>query len=297
MKRPAYTLLEVILALALTTVVLGLIGMSIRVHLGVADKSRVQVEEAQLARGLLQRIADDLRNAVPYSAASEASASSTSSNTSETNALSSDDATTNTTDTSLLGGVYGDARRLQMDTSRRPRPIRLPAAYEAADASLAIPLSDVKTVVYSLGEPDAAAASEGTAGSPPTASGLYRRELERANYVCAVQQGQTELLGQATDLLAPEVVDLRFTYYDGTTYYDSWNTTEQGKLPVAVKAAIRIRRPRVNVLSGAEDDAAPAVYDILIELPNATVQSSAEASSGSSASEASGSQAGMGGGA
>ncbi len=65
-SRGGYTLLEVILALALTVVVLGLVGVGIHVHLAVAAKSREQVEEAQLARALLQRIADDLRNAVPF---------------------------------------------------------------------------------------------------------------------------------------------------------------------------------------------------------------------------------------
>ena len=62
----AYTLLEVVLALALTTVILGLIGVAVNIHLRVADVSRAEVEEAQLARTLLQRIADNLRNATPY---------------------------------------------------------------------------------------------------------------------------------------------------------------------------------------------------------------------------------------
>ena len=54
------------LAMGLAVVVLVLVGVGINVHLKVAAKSLDQVEEAQLARGLLQRIADDLRNAVPF---------------------------------------------------------------------------------------------------------------------------------------------------------------------------------------------------------------------------------------
>ena len=45
---------------------LGLVALGIHVHPRLAAKSREQVEEAQLARVLLQRIADDLRNAVPF---------------------------------------------------------------------------------------------------------------------------------------------------------------------------------------------------------------------------------------
>ena len=75
-NRSAYTLLEVILALALTIVILGLIGMAMHIHLGVADKSRGQVEEAQLARTLLQHIADDIRNSVPFTPTSSSGTSS-----------------------------------------------------------------------------------------------------------------------------------------------------------------------------------------------------------------------------
>ena len=44
-----FTLLEVILALGLAVVILGLVGLGINVHLAVATKSREQVEEVQLA--------------------------------------------------------------------------------------------------------------------------------------------------------------------------------------------------------------------------------------------------------
>ena len=42
-RRPAFTLLEVILALSLTTVTVGLMCMAIQVNLDVADKSHEQV--------------------------------------------------------------------------------------------------------------------------------------------------------------------------------------------------------------------------------------------------------------
>ena len=51
--RPAYTLLEILLALALTTITISLMGMAIQVNLNVADKSRGAVDEAQLGRNVL----------------------------------------------------------------------------------------------------------------------------------------------------------------------------------------------------------------------------------------------------
>ncbi len=64
-QRRGFTLLEVMLALSLTSLVLVAIAMAIDFHLRMVDVGRSKVEEAQLARTLLNRIADDIRGAVP----------------------------------------------------------------------------------------------------------------------------------------------------------------------------------------------------------------------------------------
>jgi type II secretory pathway pseudopilin PulG len=65
MPRQAFTLLEVILALALATAVLVILASTVAVQLRSHQAGRAAVEEAQLARALLRRMADDLRSAVP----------------------------------------------------------------------------------------------------------------------------------------------------------------------------------------------------------------------------------------
>jgi len=62
--RRGYTLIEVLLSLTLASLVLLAVGMAVDFQLRVVDRSRGDVEEAQLARVLLRRIADDLRCAV-----------------------------------------------------------------------------------------------------------------------------------------------------------------------------------------------------------------------------------------
>jgi hypothetical protein len=63
--RPAgVSLLELILALSLTTVVMGLIAMAIDLNFRMFDTRRSQVEETQLARSLLRHIGDDIRASV-----------------------------------------------------------------------------------------------------------------------------------------------------------------------------------------------------------------------------------------
>lgn len=63
-SRRGYTLIEVLLSLTLASLVLLAVGMAVDFQLRVVDRSRGDVEEAQLARVLLRRIADDLRCAV-----------------------------------------------------------------------------------------------------------------------------------------------------------------------------------------------------------------------------------------
>lgn len=64
--RRGFTLLELLLALALAALVFMAIAMAIDLHLRSIDVGRTETEEAQLARAILRRMADDLRSAVQY---------------------------------------------------------------------------------------------------------------------------------------------------------------------------------------------------------------------------------------
>jgi len=63
-KSPGFTLLEVILALGLSGLVLVAVAMALDIHLRLVDSNRTGVEEARLARVLLDHIAEDLTNVV-----------------------------------------------------------------------------------------------------------------------------------------------------------------------------------------------------------------------------------------
>jgi type II secretory pathway pseudopilin PulG len=60
-RRSAFTLIELILAIALSITLLALIGAAINLYLLQVDASRTRIEETQLARSVLAMIADDLR--------------------------------------------------------------------------------------------------------------------------------------------------------------------------------------------------------------------------------------------
>lgn len=62
--RVAFTLVEVLLSLALTAVVAGIIGGLVQVYLTNQNLGRDRVKQTQLARALLNMIADDIRTVV-----------------------------------------------------------------------------------------------------------------------------------------------------------------------------------------------------------------------------------------
>jgi type II secretory pathway pseudopilin PulG len=65
-RRQGVTLLELILAMSLSILVLMAISLAINLHFRALDVRRTNVEEAQVARQALKRIADDLRSVVVH---------------------------------------------------------------------------------------------------------------------------------------------------------------------------------------------------------------------------------------
>ena len=228
--RRGFTLLELILALGLTVIVLGLVGMAVNTQLRLAAAGRAHVEESQLARALLHRIADDLHNAVPYS-----------------------------TDPPLAPEFTGNNNQLELAVCRTVSVSPGAAVAATQDPTVAVGRAlDVHTVCYYIGEPSdmvptedetAGPASSGAdvagGGLPSTAgAGLIRSEVSRAVAAWASQSGGGDptQLGPAT--VVPEVVNIQFSYYDSTgTENDTWDSQQQQGLPCAVKVSVMMRRP------------------------------------------------------
>lgn len=238
MKRSGFTLLEIILVLALTMVLLGLLGLAVDVHLRVTDASRNAVEQSQLARLLLQRLAGDLRNAIPVTRAP-----------------------------SSIGGLRGNRQELQLDISRLPA-LNAEQAPTSGNPAPIGPPGDVRTVTYAVAKPGDLDPADATGARQPRA-GLVRREYERATFAWAVGQGRADELRRAMKVLSPEVDAIEFTYFDGGTTYEEWDSVQQGKLPTAVKIAIAMRPPRRKANRRSTAESEPIVYDVLVDLPNA----------------------------
>jgi hypothetical protein len=275
-RRRGFTLLEVLLALFLTSLVLIALAMAIDFQLRVVGMSRADLEEAQLARVLLHRIADDLRAAVPYrpidydELTGTASSGSPSAQGSEGSAgdqsmdLGSmglgdlgldglDSELTEDVDVEGLGvmmemgmpgsipGIYGGSDWIQIDMGRSPRPEQFPSLLAAAGDVLAVDrLSDVKTVAYFVVS-DAQGTTAYAADGTPVGSGLVRRELDRTLASFGAEQGLFDTTQSDVTPIAPEVSAIAFRYFDGLEWLDCWDSASFGALPVAVEIIMTLR--------------------------------------------------------
>lgn len=275
MSRTAFTLLEIILALALSVLVLIAIGMAIDVHLNSLEVGRTEVEEARLARALLQRIADDLRSAVVYDpidvdelvpdampipSADELEEEESGVREAETLEPLEPEGTTvenlaESASPSSTPGLYGNQYELQIDVSRLPRLDQFQGTLGGDDGSIPGDLvCDVKTVVYyvagATGDIATAATGQSALGQPAT--GLVRREMARATTLWAAEHG--ELLDVQNNLgpLAPEVAAIEFQYFDGVEWLTEWDSEAMGGPPVAVSiimGVIPMRRAQQQAAS------------------------------------------------
>jgi hypothetical protein len=322
--RSAFTLFELILAIALSATLLALIGTAINLYLVRMDTSRMRVEEAQLARSILATIAADLRaasvyqtqdissvsqlamQAVPFDpsdidqageftqsalqstgttgttggvggSTAVGSGSETGSSGSGGSSGQSSDGSQDTS-TTTVPGLNGLVNEILLDVMRLPRLDELfPASPDQASSAAAaanVPRpSDAKVIRYfvrqgSTIDPSDIAATAISSEANLTVGGLVRQTLDRAVRETAVQGGNSQVLNSGQVLLAPEVTQLQFIYFDGATAIDTWDMQERGTMPTAVEVRIWIAPDAIE----AEESAVPLqprLYRQTVDLPMA----------------------------
>ncbi|MCA9201036.1 MAG: prepilin-type N-terminal cleavage/methylation domain-containing protein [Planctomycetales bacterium] len=346
-SRIGFTLLEVILSLALLAIAMVLVGGAINFYFKQLTVRQTKIEEAQLARALLQQIARDLRGTVAARSADFASiydlqrglddalaavAGTTedeegTDEASETDGVeetdeedvSSADALVDSAAQPIEPGIYGNAFEIQIDVSRIPRYEEYTILSSSGATSTLSNLSDVKTVSYFvLGQGGSMLGSAGNlSGSLGTQSlganyqtGLVRRSMSRAQSRFASQYASFDQMDNSMELIAPEVVSLEFSYFDGFQWMTSWDTQQFGGIPLAVRITLVLqttadvqRQQQSGPLNSVPTVIDPEnIYQLVVHLPagelieteeesttDETSSSSTSSSSTSSGSSATGS--------
>jgi type II secretory pathway pseudopilin PulG len=358
--RPAFTLFELIVAIALSATLLVLIGTAINLYLLRVDASRNEVEQSQLARNVLAMIAADIRatsvyqtqdiSAIAQLAAataavdvdtidksgtfqasalktlstlqtkgtlqaangqSSSSSGTSGSNTSGSNSSgdSSSDSSTSSdqSPTNTVPGLNGSVNELILDVNRLPRsedlfpPGQQPtaASSSSSSSSAASRPTDGETVRYFIRQgntvdpSDIAATSLGGAAQQQ-AGGLVRQTVDQAVRTMAEQGGSSDVLNTGQVLIAPEVVQIEFHYYDATQgqAVDTWSMQDQKTMPSAVEVRIWLAANGAGTSPTNYSSTGPSdgqMYSETIDLPLAAAAGTTASanSSGSNSSDSS----------
>lgn len=302
--RSGYSLLEVLLALALSVVVFAAIAMGIQTHLSGLTRQKVMIERKQIARAVLAMMANDLRSGIQYKAAdysglenlaktqqmmtngmldmmsdptagtadpadgggtsagaagatgspsagaangganagggntggatssgSTSSASSGSTSEEESDVM-------NEEEVSFRPAMLGNESVVMIDISRLPRLDQYNPLI-ASSQTLAQSPSDVKSVAYFFSD-SAGGAQPALEFETAAPGGLYRRDIDRA---VAAYMGEVDLLSNPdnfTQLVASEVAEVRFRYFDGSDWQTTWDSADSGGFPMAIEISLII---------------------------------------------------------
>ena len=255
--RTGFTLLEVLAALALSTVLIAAVYSGLDLCYRYSSAGREEVERAQIARAVLRQMERDLRGVVYHAPAEDSSSSSSSSTTSSTTGSSttgttgtsgsssssstgSSTSTTTTTTTedaavSSGSGLFGNSNTLMLHVSHPTRDL----AFGSLDAVHAQSRgSDLMTVAYFVG-----GSGTGALQNLVKTPGLLRMQGERLAMSLADQQSNLNALAGQSESLATEVLAVQFRYFDGFDWRNDWDSTLFGGVPKAVEITIELPPP------------------------------------------------------
>jgi prepilin-type N-terminal cleavage/methylation domain-containing protein len=257
-RRRAFTLLEVLLAAAIGVLLLAALYVAVDIQFRQTQTGRDIVEQGTLARGLINRIVADIApglgppNPSRYqqsssqgsgggspsggssSAGGGASSSGSPAGSQGTSGSGSSGSSSGSSSNSNTSGNYtftvqGDSSTLTLYISRVPREVLVPPQQAAAATDLPI-TSDLRRITYWL------------SGS----SGLARQELQ----LVTSDDAATTPPDDPQYVIAPEVTGLTFSYWDGSTWQDSWDGTTTGSdgvtpigPPMAIAVTIELLPP------------------------------------------------------
>lgn len=144
----------------------------------------------------------------------------------------------------------GEPNFVSIDISRLPRIDQYhPSIVSEQERSNT--LADVKTVSYFVSQSNgpnqkrSANAFQVPQGQTVVSGGLFRRQVDRsvAKFEGLESFGEPDLY---SELVAQEVVEVSFRYFDGNNWFTEWDSEEMGGFPLAVEMYVLIDPARVG---------------------------------------------------
>jgi hypothetical protein len=256
-----------VLALAIGVLLMTGLYYALDMHLKATTAGRIQIDQAQVARGVCKKLTQDIKDqlatldAYPSTKASSTAASSASSSSS--NMMS---ATTTTTPYPFNLGVQGDQDFLAIYISKVPHAVGQAQVSDPTQSGGATTQSsdcDLRRITYWLN----------TVGD---VKGLARQEMIMVTSDDMTTSNLPPIgIDDMTQIVAPEVVAVSFEYFDGMNWQLSWDGTvpgSDGVTPIGppVAIAITVSVARSDKLDAGPDDPGVRQYRHVVAIPTAS---------------------------
>jgi len=253
-KQSGYSLLELILAMALMVIIMSGIAGAINVYMVQVAKQQARVERELVSRNALTMIANDVRAAVQYKATDFGGINSlfesiTLANGVATGEISEEEvADLEESDeenlvldeeaVSFRPSFVGTRQALTLDISRLPRLDQYNPLLVVRESEEQTTISDIKSVAYFFSSQTGGFDPQVVQRENEVPGGMYRREIDRAvsNFIGESTSQITP--DEFSELVASEVAEIGFRYFDGQNWFDAWDSEEEGGFPTAVQISL-----------------------------------------------------------
>lgn len=246
--RRAFSLIEVIVALALSVVLISAIYGAISLHWRYETLGRERIDRAQVSLAILRKMSEDVGSVMFSVPKIEETEDSTTTTSTETTSSTEETSTeTNTAvDAPVSLGIVGTADSLQLDVSQPQVQDFVTVVDPSAPSTTPVPIqSEMVRVTWALVRPNRSLDPDATGlqsliANPALARDVTDRLQESVpeDTASALSTTSTTTEIPESSILAREVVALQFRYYDGYSWVSEWDSTEKGRLPRAVEVSM-----------------------------------------------------------
>ena len=235
--RTGFTLLELLLAMGMTTLLMAAVYGAMSTYWNLALDSREEITRSQIARRIMQDLSRDIRSVTFVEQIVQSSDDS--SGTSGTESPS------GVTTSVYRNGLIGFERELMLYISRPDKHLDYVALPDTLTASSRN--SDLMIVRWLLADSSGSGLASAIAGTNETGSGsvagLARGEGGVNGFGRAIEMDDIGQQLEVTSLYAPEVQDIVFEYFDGVDWLPEWNSTDLNLMPQAIRIELILRHP------------------------------------------------------
>ncbi len=237
--RCGFTLVEVLLALSLVLVIMGVLSAATQMYLMNIEVERDELTRSRAARAVLQVMAFDLRAAVQFKEIDEGALDQALDSASALLGGEEEEAADSEPTEYVVEqpGLAGGPNSISFDISRLPRRDQFAPVLDARTGRVVSIPSEILNVNYMVGQVDESQEGRGPDPEAGPRIGLLRMEYDRAAKRFADQGGGSM---PGFEMMAEEIKSLSFRYFDGQQWYSDWDSNEQRTLPVAVEIVLQV---------------------------------------------------------